>query len=371
MVNSYDIIIAGGGLSGLCAAIELSQEYQVLLIDPHEYPRHKMCGEYLSAEIYDVLASYGVNLKTLTSAHIQKFKVSTTNGDLIQNDLPLGGYGVSRYCLDHELFKIASKKATIITAKVLNAKSTDDCHEITTDRESFSCRQFIIATGKRSILDKALDRDFAFKKNEWLAVKMHYQYDMSWNEVQLHNFNGGYAGLSRVESGAVNLCYLTTFKSFQQFKEIEQFNKHVLSANPHLKAFFENAIPLWDKPISISQISFDKRGKTKSDFLFIGDAAGLIHPLCGNGMAMAIHSAHIASKLVKKYMDNTISRKTMLAEYQKSWKKNFGNRMRYGRWIQSILINPQLTRIMYNALKLVPSSLKLIIRKTHGKPVSA
>ena len=90
------------------------------------------------------------------------------------------------------------------------------------------------------------------------------------------------------------------------------FQEEVLSKNEHLATFFDQAKPLWEKPIAISQISFGKKDITNSDFLFVGDSAGLIHPLCGNGMAMAIHSAHIASNQMDLFLKEKVSRPTMI-----------------------------------------------------------
>ncbi|MCP5570310.1 hypothetical protein NL300_28085, partial [Klebsiella pneumoniae] len=63
------------------------------------------------------------------------------------------------------------------------------------------------AFGKRSNLDVSLSRKFIKKKSPWLAVKAHYTCDVPENEVSLHNFKGGYCGISKVENNAVNVCY--------------------------------------------------------------------------------------------------------------------------------------------------------------------
>jgi flavin-dependent dehydrogenase len=368
-VVDYDIIIAGGGLSGLYATIKLSSKHRVLLLDPHDYPRHKMCGEFLSAEVAPLLSNIGIDLDQFTAAQINQLQISLATGKSLETTLPLGGHGVSRYNLDHHLYQIASEAALIKRAKVINAFEQDDSHHVHTDIGNFTCRQFIIATGKRSILDKELNREFIKRKSNWMAVKMHYTHDMPWNQVQLHNFEGGYAGLSRTEDGAVNLCYLATYASFKKHGNIESFQRQVLSKNKHLKQFFQSAVPLWEQPITISQISFDAKLQSVGEFICVGDAAGLIHPLCGNGMAMAIHSAHIASDHVDQFLQDKISREQMITNYTAQWRKNFKSRLRTGRLIQYLLMQPRWTKIAYGLLAQFPSLLPLIISRTHGKQI--
>ncbi|SCY05033.1 Dehydrogenase (flavoprotein) [Nonlabens sp. Hel1_33_55] len=369
MSASYDIIIGGGGLSGLFAAVTLSHHYKVLVIDTDDYPRHKMCGEYLSAEVQELLTNQNINLKNLTSVCISQFEISTLEDSTISAQLPLGGFGISRYHLDNALYQEALKRCEFVKDRVVDLKSNNNIQTVTTANNSFTCKQVILATGKRSLLDKKLGRDFIKTKSEWLAVKMHYEYDMPDDKVELHNFEGGYAGLSRLETGAVNLCYLTSYESFKKYKDIDAFQREVLCQNIKLQQFFAAAKPLWEKPIAISQIAFGSKQINNTDFLFIGDSAGLIHPLCGNGMAMAIHSAHLATKQVSRFLQGKTDRPTMIQSYTKEWNKAFKSRMRYGSWIQKILIHKRWTRVMYQLISRMPFLLPVIIRKTHGKSV--
>jgi len=365
--KNYDIIIAGGGLSGLYAAVMLSQHFKVLIIDPDTYPRHKMCGEYLSLEIETLLKNIGIDLESLSSKKINNFQF-TRNGDhTASTKLPLGGMGISRYTLDFELYKKVIKKATFLKERVTDVKYIKDTFQVAVGHSIYKAKQVMLATGKRSNLDKKLNRDFIKKKSPWLAVKMHYKYDMPNNKVELHAFKGGYAGLSQVENGIVNLCYLAHYESFKNYKEIDLFNKKVLSQNKALQEFFTTAIPQWEKPIAISQISFEQKDPVEGKLIMIGDTAGLIHPLCGNGMAMAIHSAHIACKHVNRFINQEVTRDQMLMNYAMEWKRTFSSRLRYGRWLQEILLREKYSNIAYWMIEKLPFLLPLIIKKTHGK----
>jgi flavin-dependent dehydrogenase len=103
----------------------------------------------------------------------------------------------------------------------------------------------------------------------------------------------------------------------------------------------------------------------------IGDTAGLIHPLCGNGMAMAIHSAKIASELILDYYsDKQMSRESLEKNYAKEWKNHFGKRLFMGRILSGILTHKNITNILVAIVASFPGILPGIIKQTHGKPIA-
>jgi flavin-dependent dehydrogenase len=232
----------------------------------------------------------------------------------------------------------------------------------------FKSKIVLGAFGKRSNIDLKLHRDFIQKKTPWLAVKAHYSGEFPNDLVELHNFNGGYCGVSKVENNRINICYLTDYETFKQYKNIEEFQSKVMCKNPHLKAIFENCELLFEKPLTISQISFEEKATVENHILMIGDTAGLIHPLCGNGMAIAIHSAKIASELILDFLDNKISsRKELEEKYIQEWNINFKNRLSTGRLLSKILQNERLTSFLMQLLVIFPFLFPMIIKKTHGK----
>lgn len=369
MEQQYDIIIAGGGLSGLTAAILFSRKSKVLFIDPETYPRHKMCGEYLSNEVIDFLKTIDIDLDQESSVNLENLKFTASSHQPLSCNLPQGGKGISRFHLDQLLYKKALEKAIFLQDKVIDATFKNDSFQVKTTTQVLTCKQFLMATGKRSLLDKKLDRNFIQQKSPWLAVKMHYQYDMETNLVELHNFEGGYAGVSKVENGHVNLCYLASYESFKRYKNVDDFNKEILSKNEFLKTFFKQATTVWDQPITISQISFEKKAPVENNIIMMGDTAGLIHPLCGNGMAMAIHSAKIAYEELQPFLEGQIDRGQALANYAVTWKKTFHKRLKIGRILQGILLNRTYTKLGLWFLRRFPFLLSTIIKSTHGKPI--
>ncbi len=373
-MKKADIGIVGGGLAGLTAAIHLaSRGLKVLLFEKEKYPHHKVCGEYLSREILPYLESFNISLDSLNPKNIDQLIYSTPSGKEIEAKLKLGGIGISRYALDNYLYEKAKEQnVEIIQQTVATISFEEEVFKIITlDNQIVAANVVLGAFGKRSSLDKKLNRSFIGKKSGWLAVKAHYKLDnYPQNRVALHNFEGGYCGLSKTETGAVNVCYLASYESFKDHKSINSFKDEVLCKNPQLKSFFDQATPLFDTDLSIAQVSFEKKSLVKDHILMLGDAAGLIHPLCGNGMAMAFHSAKIASEsILKFYNPNSLSRSDIEKEYIKKWNHQFKSRMKMGSLLQKILLSPALAEASQNIIKTFPSLLPFIITKTHGKPV--
>ncbi len=374
-MKTETVLIIGGGLAGLTAAIHLSKNgVPVKLFEKEEFPHHKVCGEYVSREILPYFKQLDLSLPSLKPAEISRLLYSTASGNPVEVPLPLGGLGLSRYAFDDYLFKMAVKNGVeVVQETVTSVEFLNDSFKLkTSEGKEYGAKIVLGAFGKRSVLDKNLNRPFFKEKTSWLAVKAHYKAsDFPADLVALHNFEGGYCGLSQTETGVVNVCYLATYNKFKEYKDPAVFNEKVLRKNPFLDDFFAGATPVFENPLTIAQISFSRKETVKEHVLMLGDAAGLLHPLCGNGMAMAIHSAKIASETVLKYLaELSIDREKMEQDYIQKWNSNFRTRIRAGKILQKILLNQNLAEVSQSMVSKMPFLLPQIIKRTHGNPIT-
>lgn len=369
-----EILIIGGGLAGLISALHLQKfAINVTLIEKNSYPHHKVCGEYISNEVLPYLNWLGLDLQVLGSSSITDLQFTTLFGASVITKLPLGGFGISRYTLDNFLYKEATRRGiNVIFDTVSEVHFNGNSFNVETIAgRNFKARQVIGAFGKRSVIDVKLNRDFIHKKSPYLAVKAHFAGSFPDKLVALHNFSGGYCGVSKIESDKLNVCYLANYQSFKQHKNIDSFQENVLYKNHFLKDIFENSEMIFESPLTIGQISFTAKKPVQNHILMVGDTAGLIHPLCGNGMAMAIHSAKIASELLVDFFNNeSYSREELEKNYTKLWNFNFSSRLKTGRILSSVLQNNVLQKIAFSTVTKIPGLLSNIIKSTHGKPIS-
>jgi flavin-dependent dehydrogenase len=372
-MKKKEVLIIGGGVAGLTAAIHLSKiGFQVTVIEKNEFPKHKVCGEYISNEVLPYLNWLGIDIQELKPTTITKLQFSTVDGKAITSILPLGGFGISRYVLDEFLYKKAiGYGCKIVLDSVESIHFKNNIFTVNTSKGIvFNSEIAIGAFGKRSNIDQKLNRNFIQKKSPWLAVKAHYSGVFPNDLVGLHHFKGGYCGVSKVENNLINVCYLADYKTFKKYKNIEEYQRKVLFENPCLKALFGHFNLAFEKPLTISQICFEEKQRIENHVLMIGDAAGLIHPLCGNGMAMAIHSAKIVSELIDNYcIDEMESRVTLEKKYRQEWNANFKARIKMGRFLASLLQKIQVSEVIMRILIAFPALLLLIVKKTHGKPI--
>jgi menaquinone-9 beta-reductase len=375
MAADYDIGIVGGGLGALTLAIQAAQQgYRVVLFEKEQYPFHKVCGEYISNESWNFLERCGMPLDEWQLPKINKLTISASSGKLFNFQLPLGGFGISRYKLDNSLYeKAVSLGVVVYTAtKVNDVKAIDDVFHISSDTTSVSALVVVGAFGKKANLDVKWGRDFIQHKptkiNNYLGVKYHIEYPHPVDNISLHNFTNGYCGISAIENNKCCLCYLTTAENLVAAgNSITAMEQNILSKNKQLAAIFSNARFLHEQPITISQINFHKKEQVNNHILLVGDAAGMITPLCGNGMSMAMQAGCMALAQIQLYLNKRISRQEMELNYQKNWQKQFAFRTATGRLVQQFFGGAS-TAVFLQIMSKSAYLSKKLIQQTHGQP---
>ncbi len=369
--DNYQVAIIGGGLGGLTLAIQLADSgCCCVLFEKNNYPFHKVCGEYISMESWGFLERIGVNLSAWNLPKINRLHVSSPAGNVMKHNLELGGFGISRYKLDYELYQLAKQKGVLVLdgCRVEEVKFIDDQFVIRSSKGSIVSPLCVGAWGKRSNMDTALSRPFARGKN-YVGIKYHVKLGFPADLIGLHNFKNGYCGISKIENEKYCLCYLTAAENLKQYNgNIKRMEAEVLMKNPILKSYFETATFLFEEPLAISQIQIGYKGAVENNILMLGDAAGNIAPLSGNGMSMAMRSSMMLYELIQEYLNKKISREELNVRYEIFWKGQFKRRIQISRGLQKLLKSRSLTNITISILKCSAFLRNAVVRSTHGKP---
>jgi menaquinone-9 beta-reductase len=371
LTTPADVIVIGAGLAGLASSVLLARlGFSVRLIEQDSLPKHRVCGEYVSQEALPFLARIGLHPETLDATWIDRFELTTRGGRHFQTPLRLGGFGISRYQFDFALLKLAHDAGVIVeqNCMVKSASIGSKTHLLHTSQGARTARLVLGCFGKRSELDYALNRQNAKVRTPYIAVKRHFRGAFPKNVVSLHTIPGGYCGVSAVEGDLVNVCYLTTVTAIKRGGGLRTFDSAMLRTNVQLSDRLKGLTSVFEKPLVISQINFGSKAVADSGILMLGDAAGLLHPLAGNGMAMALRSAALAVPEVTAYLRGESDRSSMIANYDKAWQNATHARRRINRVLQRAFESDKLSEALCRLACAFPDLARTVIENTHGRP---
>jgi flavin-dependent dehydrogenase len=379
----YDVAVIGGGLAGCSAAIRLAQQgLQVILCEASDYPRHKVCGEFMSPGCQAQFEALGVaaDVQSQGAASITSTLISTPDGTCWQAELPGSAVGISRYYLDARLVDEArhlgvdvriNTPVTDISGSLTDKNADDNTGEAgftlqTRQRETIQAQAVIGAHGKRSTVDRVLDRPFMKSQHPFVGLKQHMRNLPVQNRVELHTFPGGYCGISHIEDGLTNVCLLVRLDAFQAHGggDVAQFIGWMQSQNPLLAQRLRDARPVLDDWLSIARVPFVSRQVVTNQILMAGDAAGMITPLTGDGMEIALQSGELVARHLTAYFREHHRADRLFSGYRQAWHETFQKRVRLGRISQFFMLRPAWLRPGLKLFQVLPGVGEYFIRHT-------
>jgi flavin-dependent dehydrogenase len=404
-VSTYDCIVVGGGPAGSAAAISLARSgVRVLLLEAKPIPHDKLCGEFLSPECQTLLAKLGAydNLAQLGPAIIPSASIIGDNRARWTTPLPGAAWGLSRARMDEAMLSYAAACGVLVhdhqacirvSGDLLHGFSLRGRDTRTGLQDTYVTRTVISAHGKRSTMDRLLGRRFLGHHYPLIGMKRHFRGPPIPDGVALHAFAGGYCGLANIEEGLVNLCFLIqegTFKS--AFERVRQprsdtsmrdlqidyggrdaRNESVLamlaSRNPVLADWLRRAEANASPGQSVGALAFGVRGTDAHDILNVGDAAGLIAPLTGDGIGMALQSGTMCAQHVMHYLNGKSHADDLKQGYARDWHTVFAGRIRLAGALQSLAFQPSLLRVLLQVLPHVPALGQWLVQKTRSASV--
>jgi flavin-dependent dehydrogenase len=368
-----DVIVVGGGLAGCSAAAQLAdQGFDVLLLEKGTYPRHKLCGEFLSPEAQRSFRALGVlDAVRDAGAHpITQTRVTTPSGAASTNRLPGTALGLSRYRLDRLLAERAGAAGADVRTgtrvRQIEGSLAEGFCVITPDA-THTARLVLGAYGKRGTLDRTLDRPFLKASAPYVAFKAHYGGAEVPHTIELHSFPGGYCGCSHVEDGRLNVCWIARTDALKEAGGApDVMIDRALRASPALDARLDGLTRRTERFEAVSQVPIGRKTCFAGDVCMIGDTAGMIAPLCGDGMAMALQSADLVVPRAADWLHGRTSSSAFRKAYRNAWRTTFGLRMRLGLWANAAAFHDGWDEALVRAFRYLPPLERWVIRATRG-----
>jgi flavin-dependent dehydrogenase len=382
-MRATDVAVVGAGPAGSAIAALLARRgLRVVLLERERFPRDKLCGELLSPESTAELANLGVLEEVMAAEphRIEQARFFSARGGALEVALP-GALSLSRNRLDRILFEHAKQSGaeTIEEAEVVGI----DCGRVLFSRrraeatESIEAKLAIAAHGRRAKLDKALERTFMDRAHPFVAMKRHHHASPALaaklaHTVEIHAFDGGYCGLSIIETGEVNACALfeQRFVDAREAKDWPSLAEAMAKQSATLARRFAKLEPSDAVVHAVAQIPFESKERSAQGgrLLFAGDAAGMIAPLAGDGQAMALSSARMLADLIAKAAPALDAPEKIADTWDRAWRRAFDRRMKLGRILQRMLFEPRTADLTIRAVAAIPGLARALTRATRGEP---
>jgi flavin-dependent dehydrogenase len=345
----------------------------VALIEKDQFPRHKLCGEFLSGDGVEVLRSLQIDevVRKEGAVPIRRCLVSSAGAEQFRADLPSQALSISRFRLDHTLLEEARRSGVeaFCGHRVSEIRgSLEEGFATRIDDRLVSSRVVVLACGRSSTLDRKLGLPPAVPSQDPLvAFKAHHDGPCPEETVELHAFSGGYCGVQPVEQRRVNVCWITRASALRSAGgRPEEMVRRAFRENGLLAARVAALTRVTESYLAVSQLDLQPRKAVHGDLLLAGDSAGMIAPMCGDGMSMAMSSGVLAARLVEAYLYGGMSADEMKHRYQRAWRRTFNRRMWIGRFLHAGYERPNISDAAVRLCRRYPAIGNWLIRATRG-----
>ena len=395
--NTFDVAIAGAGPAGTSAAIQLALGgARVLLIEEKKFPRAKLCGEFISPEclthfkrlgVLEQMSAAGGAAVSETVFYSRRGKSVAVPSEWFSSGTP--ALGLSRSEMDQQLLQRAKSAGVVVLEETHASRLIHEREEVRGIRvktgdatRDYEALVTIDATGRTRALARQLDPPRANQRrhqNALVAFKAHLKNTrVAAGACEIYFYKGGYGGLSRVEGGVSNLCFIVAANDVRRYgSDPELVLREVVMQNS--RAAYTLAEATTNSPwLSVSLESFGRRPLVPAaGLLTVGDAAAFIDPFTGSGMLMALESGQVAANVIERNLG--LLRRgsgfaSLVNEYEVDYRRRFESRLRVSGLLRRAAFFPHLAEaaiLLFGGSSRLRRKLARATRHSRGSEVSA
>ncbi|HLH88925.1 MAG TPA: FAD-dependent monooxygenase [Xanthobacteraceae bacterium] len=362
MAAAVPALVIGGGVGGAAVAAHLAQAGRgVMLVERRHGPHDKVCGEFISGEAALYLDDLGIDLAALGAVRIRVVRLAVGRA-VTTAPLPFPAFSLSRRALDEALLRAASERgARIRRGRGVRrlARIGDGWVAELDGGERLAADEVFLATGKHHLRGW---RRPPGAQNDLVAFKLHWR--LAREEaaelrggVELALFPGGYAGLEPVEGGAVNLCLVVRRRRFAKLgQRWDALLDALCAASPHLDRRLAGALACCRRPLAIASIPYGYVATAGRGPWLLGDQAAVIPSFCGDGIAIALHSARLAADI---YLAGGSA-----GEFQQQLAHDVGAQVRRATFMSRVIVHAPVQKLAAIAARIAPDIVAGIARGT-------
>lgn len=374
-----DVAIIGAGPAGsTLAALLASRGVRVALYDRDAFPRDKLCGEFLSYDALPILDALGLlaEIDRAGAPQIARCRV-VGSARTYEFAFPRAARGVSRLFLDDLLLRTAVARGAVRRDGVTVSSV-----------EELDAKVIVGAWGRWGRFDQQLQRAFVRDRSHRnFGFKRHYRrcppervegpspshaersfagWAAQDDTIHLYAFSRGYLGVNAIEGGRTNICGLVHASRLAQHKgRWDSFITMIRAEERRLEELYARHEPAQEQYLSSEPVIFRARSAVEGGIFMIGDASGVIDPLTGNGMAMAIQSALLLAPMIIRLLEWPSRRGGIEDEYRARHRAMFAPRIAWSRRVAALLSRPRLLDATLAAVR-TPRAGELFLRRTRA-----
>ncbi len=329
----YDLIVVGAGPAGSACAIAAARAgARVLLLEKDTFPRHKVCGEFVSPESLRLLESLLGQKKFEARPEITSARAFLDHR-VVSLPVSPAARSIPRSELDTALLQSARRSGVHAEESVTVLEvGQQGVFEARTAEKTFTARAVVNATGRWSQLTQYQTAG----KARWIGLKAYVSEAVPPRSVDLYFFPGGYCGVQPVAKDIVNACAMVRGDVAHSLEE-------VFASHPALWRRSRNWELLFPA-ITTSPLYFRRPETQDQGVILAGDAAGFIDPFAGDGISLALHSGTLAAESLTSFLRAKCSLAESQQQYRDAYFKKLAPAFRNAARLRILLSAPSWLR---------------------------